>query len=38
VCIDSPSSFFAVGAWYRNFNQTTDAEVRDLLACTDMDG
>jgi len=31
VCLDTPEPFMAVGCWYRNFDQTSDAEVRDLL-------
>jgi putative phosphoribosyl transferase len=31
VCARMPSSFAAVGDWYRDFSQTTDAEVRALL-------
>jgi putative phosphoribosyl transferase len=31
VCAEAPLSFRAVGAWYENFDQTSDAEVRDLL-------
>ncbi len=31
VCAITPALFFAVGQWYENFGQTTDAEVRDLL-------
>jgi predicted phosphoribosyltransferase len=31
VCLATPEPFFAVGAHYRNFAQTTDAEVVDLL-------
>jgi predicted phosphoribosyltransferase len=31
VCGRTPTPFSAVGQWYRNFEQTTDAEVRDLL-------
>lgn len=31
VCLETPSPFHAVGAWYENFNQTTDAEVKRLL-------
>ena len=31
VCARTPEPFHAVGAWYRNFTQTTDDEVRDLL-------
>jgi predicted phosphoribosyltransferase len=32
VCIQTPEPFFSVGGWYRDFSQTTDEEVRDLLA------
>jgi predicted phosphoribosyltransferase len=32
VCLLTPESFFAVGLWYENFAQTTDEEVRKLLA------
>jgi predicted phosphoribosyltransferase len=32
VCARMPTPFSAVGQWYRNFDQTTDAEVRELLA------
>ncbi len=31
ICLDIPSPFFAVGGAYRNFGQTTDEEVRNLL-------
>lgn len=31
VCAASPSDFFGVGAWYRDFTQTEDAEVQALL-------
>jgi predicted phosphoribosyltransferase len=31
VCLDTPDPFEAVGAWYRDFSQTTDDEVRELL-------
>jgi putative phosphoribosyl transferase len=31
VCARTPASFSAVGQWYRDFSQTTDAEVRALL-------
>lgn len=31
VCVARPSGFFAIGQWYRDFTQTTDAEVRRLL-------
>lgn len=32
ICAATPQSFFAVGSFYRDFEQTTDKEVRDLLA------
>ena len=32
VCLATPEPFHAVGAFYRSFNQTTDDEVRVLLA------
>jgi putative phosphoribosyl transferase len=31
VCARMPRQFSAVGQWYRDFSQTTDAEVRALL-------
>lgn len=32
VCLEAPRFFSAVGQWYRNFEQTSDEEVRELLA------
>lgn len=32
VCATTPDPFYAVGLWYADFSQTTDDEVRDLLA------
>jgi predicted phosphoribosyltransferase len=32
VCAITPEPFQAVGLWYQDFSQTTDEEVRDLLA------
>ncbi len=32
VCLMTPRPFYAVGYWYRDFAQISDAEVRDLLA------
>ena len=32
VCAATPHPFAAVGVWYEDFSQTTDQEVRDLLA------
>jgi predicted phosphoribosyltransferase len=31
VCFLTPEPFMAVGAWYTNFSQTSDDEVRELL-------
>jgi putative phosphoribosyl transferase len=31
VCAATPQPFYAVGAWYDDFSQTTDDEVRELL-------
>ena len=31
VCLYTPEPFSAVGAWYRNFTQTSDDEVKDVL-------
>jgi putative phosphoribosyl transferase len=38
VCAREPAHFAAVGEWYRDFSQTTDEEVRDLLrgACESL--
>jgi len=33
VCLAAPDPFYAVGLWYDDFSQTTDAQVRDLLEC-----
>ena len=32
VCARTPEPFYAVGLWYEDFSQTSDEEVRDLLA------
>ena len=32
VCAITPEPFYAVGLWYEDFSQTTDDEVRELLA------
>jgi predicted phosphoribosyltransferase len=32
VCAVTPEPFFGVGQWYVDFSQTSDEEVRDLLA------
>lgn len=31
VCLQTPAAFMAVGQWYRDFSQTTDDEVIELL-------
>ena len=31
VCVSMPEPFYAVGSWYEDFGQTSDAEVRALL-------
>jgi putative phosphoribosyl transferase len=32
VCVRTPETLGAVGEWYADFQQTSDAEVRRLLA------
>lgn len=32
ICGRTPTPFYGVGQWYQDFSQTTDAEVRELLA------
>jgi putative phosphoribosyl transferase len=32
ICARTPEPFMGVGMWYRDFSQTTDEEVRELLA------
>jgi putative phosphoribosyl transferase len=34
VCAVTPDPFYAVGLWYADFSQTTDDEVRELLAAS----
>ena len=31
ICLYSPDPFYGVGAWYKNFSQTSDQEVENLL-------
>ena len=31
ICAATPEPFMAVGAWYKDFTQTSDQEVSDLL-------
>jgi putative phosphoribosyl transferase len=35
ICCITPDPFYAVGAWYEDFSQTTDEEVRELLERAD---
>ena len=37
VCVRTPRSFHAVGQWYDDFSQTTDDEIRALLALEEDD-
>ncbi len=32
VCLQTPEPLYAIGLWYENFSQTTDEQVRELLA------
>jgi predicted phosphoribosyltransferase len=32
ICLHSPQSFYSVSTWYEEFSQTSDDEVRNLLA------
>jgi len=36
ICAVTPEPFQSVGLWYKDFSQTTDEEVRDLLARAEM--
>ena len=36
ICARTPEPFMGVGQWYRDFSQTTDEEVRELLARADI--
>jgi predicted phosphoribosyltransferase len=38
VCLEQPSRFGGVGAWYEDFSQTTDREVVELLAASRSTG
>jgi putative phosphoribosyl transferase len=37
VCLMTPKPFYAIGLWYKNFSQTTDEEVRKLLAQSEIE-
>jgi putative phosphoribosyl transferase len=37
VCAETPQPFWSVGSWYLDFSQTSDDEVRTLLALTTED-
>ncbi|MBH8563978.1 phosphoribosyltransferase [Nostoc sp. CENA67] len=32
ICLTTPEPMYAIGLWYEDFSQTSDQEVRDLLA------
>jgi putative phosphoribosyl transferase len=32
ICLSTPENFEAVGLWYKDFSQTSDQEVLELLA------
>ena len=36
VCLSTPEPFRAVGLWYEDFSQTSDDEVRQLLAAVPL--
>jgi len=40
LCVETPEPFYAVGEWYRDFSQTSDEQVVDLLrlAATGYEG
>jgi putative phosphoribosyl transferase len=38
VCLQSPGSFMGVGQYYEDFSQTSDEEVRELLAASASNG
>ena len=37
ICATTPNPFYAVGQFYRDFSQTTDEEVRELLMQAESD-
>jgi len=34
ICLATPEPFYGVGMWYRDFSQTTDTEVQELLSAS----
>lgn len=32
ICLETPEPFYSVGSWYKDFSQTTDQEVQELLS------
>jgi predicted phosphoribosyltransferase len=32
ICVRTPDPFVAVGLWYEDFSETTDAEIHEILA------
>jgi predicted phosphoribosyltransferase len=37
ICVTMPDPFYGVGQWYEDFGQTSDDEVRALLATAELD-
>jgi putative phosphoribosyl transferase len=37
ICATTPNPFYAVGQFYRDFSETTDEEVRELLMQAESD-
>ncbi|MGZ3237902.1 MAG: phosphoribosyltransferase [Burkholderiaceae bacterium] len=37
ICLSMPEPFFAVGTWYKEFDQTSDEEVKSLLERADRE-
>jgi putative phosphoribosyl transferase len=35
ICLATPHPFYAIGSWYRNFNQVSDDKVRALLSLSE---
>lgn len=38
VCVEMPVPFYSVGSWYKEFPQTTDTQVRELLQADTVAG
>lgn len=37
ICLEKPDPFYAIGAWYEHFDQTSDEEVIELLSKIDKE-